>query len=149
MLLEDVAIAINHGKSGSMQPARLRGARNRAPPHLADPNHLCRETQQIVARVFQVSPVQLRQRSRGLADAALARQAAMYLANVAGGVSFKDVGRGFGRNRSTVAYACGRIEDLRDDPRLDLSLSLLEGALRSTFRMPDLRRTSPATGHSS
>ena len=63
----------------------------------------------------------------------------MYLANVAGGISFTDVARGFGRNRSTVAHACGLIEDLRDDPNLDRSMTLLEGALRSTFRLPDLQ----------
>ena len=104
----------------------------------ADPDALCRETQRIVARAFQITPMDLRCRSRCRAEVALARQAAMYLANVAGGVSFPDVARGFGRNRATVVHACSRIEDLRDDPSLDWSLTLLEGALRSTFRLPDL-----------
>lgn len=99
---------------------------------------LCRETQQIVAHAFQISVSDLRQPTRCRADIALARQAAMYLANIVGGVSFSDVARGFGRDRSTVAHACGRIEDLRDDPGVDRSLALLESTLRSTFRMPDL-----------
>ena len=112
-------------------------------PHLAEPRptyavSFCRETQQIVAHAFQVDLSDLRHPTRRRANIALARQAAMYLANVAGGVSFSDVARGFGRDRSTVAHACSRIEDLRDDPRFDRSLALLEGALRRTFRLPDL-----------
>jgi hypothetical protein len=104
----------------------------------SDPAALCRETQKIVAHAFQIAVSDLRQPTRCRADIALARQAAMYLANIAGGVSLSDVARGFGRDRSTVAHACGRIEDWRDDPRVDRSLALLESALRSTFRMPDL-----------
>jgi hypothetical protein len=29
-----------------------------------------------------------------------------------------------------VAHACGRVEDLRDDPAFDRSLELLEGIMR-------------------
>lgn len=63
----------------------------------------------------------------------------MYLANVAGGIAFSDVARGFGRDRSTVSYACGVIEDLRDDADLDIALDLLGDALRALCRMPSLR----------
>lgn len=66
----------------------------------------------------------------------------MYLANVGAGVSFSDVGRSFRRDRTTVAHACGRIEDLRDDPAWDLPLTLIEGALRAMLRMPDLHALS-------
>ncbi len=104
----------------------------------ADPDGLCRESQQIVARAFQIAACDLRQPSRCRPEIALARQAATYLANVAGGVAFRDVARVFGRHPSTVAHACHRIEDLRENLLLDRSLSLLEGALRCTFRLPDL-----------
>ena len=118
-------------------------------PHSADPALLCRQTRQIVAFAFQIDTSDMRRQSRGRADVALARQAAMYLANVAGGGSLSDVARNFGRDRSTVAHACKRIEDLRDAPDLDISLALLEGALRSTFRLPDLHGSlSPPTGNS-
>ena len=98
----------------------------------------CREAQVLVARAFAIPADDLRQASRCRAPVALARQAAMYLANVAGGVNLTQVGQGFGRDRTTVAHACARIEDLRDDPRFDLSLTLLEGALRQSVRLPDL-----------
>jgi hypothetical protein len=36
----------------------------------------------------------------------------------------------FARDRTTVAHACGLVEDRRDDPAFDRSLDLLEGVLR-------------------
>src|SRR5882757_6457100 len=62
---------------------------------------------------------------------AFARQVAMYLAHVAWGLTLTDVGHLFSRDRTTVAHACGLIEDSRDDPMLDRSLELLEGVLRA------------------
>jgi len=41
------------------------------------------------------------------------------------------VGNVFVRDRTTVAHACGLVEDSRDDPVLDRSLELLEGVLRA------------------
>jgi hypothetical protein len=37
-----------------------------------------------------------------------------------------DVGRIFQRDRTTMAHACGVVEDLRDDPQFDRVLDLLE-----------------------
>ncbi len=36
----------------------------------------------------------------------------------------------FQRDRTTVAHACGVVEDLRDDPRFDRVLELLETIVR-------------------
>jgi hypothetical protein len=60
--------------------------------------------------------------------AALARQIAMYLAHVGFGLSMAEVGRAFGRDRTTVVHACHRIEDRRDETRFDQLLDLLEQA---------------------
>lgn len=67
--------------------------------------------------------------SRCRADAARARQLAMYLAHVVQGISLTAIGEAFGRDRTTVSYACGLIEDLRDDPQFDAALDELEVAL--------------------
>lgn len=75
--------------------------------------------------------------TRGTAQAALARQMAMYLAHVAFEMSLARVAQAFGRDRSTVAHACAKIEDLRDDAAFDSSLDDLETSLRS---MPDPAR---------
>ncbi|MEP9351620.1 helix-turn-helix domain-containing protein [Xanthobacter sp. KR7-225] len=68
-------------------------------------------------------------RRRAPAAAASARQLAMYLAHVGFGVALADVARAFRRDRTTVAYACRRIEDLRDGP-FDLEVARLEACAR-------------------
>ena len=60
--------------------------------------------------------------------AAFARQIAMYLAHVGFGLSMAEVGKAFGRDRTTVVHACHLIEDRRDDVRFDQLLDHLEQA---------------------
>lgn len=68
---------------------------------------------------------------RGSVSVALARQVAMYLTHVAFGLSIARVGIAFGRDRSTVAYACHSIEDRRDTAEFDDLLDQLEASLRA------------------
>ena len=60
--------------------------------------------------------------------AAFARQIAMYLAHVGFGLSMAEVGKAFGRDRTTVVHACHLIEDRRDERRFDDLLDQLEQA---------------------
>ncbi len=83
-----------------------------------------------VAAAFTVPLSELHHRSRRRAAVALARQSAMYLAHVTLGLTFAEVGRVFGRDRTTAAYACRKIEDGRTDARLDTALAGLEQVLR-------------------
>ena len=83
-----------------------------------------------VAAAFTVQISELHHRSRRRATVALARQSAMYLAHVTLGLTFAEVGRVFGRDRTTAAYACRRIEERRTDVRLDTALAELEQVLR-------------------
>lgn len=71
----------------------------------------------------------LRALNRGRRPVARARQRAMYLAHVAFGLSLTRVGVCFGRDRTTVRHACALVEDSRDDPRCEFSLSALEAGL--------------------
>jgi len=113
--------------SSYLQPSRVFSPSS---PHL--PDALLREVlEQAVLRVFMVGRAELWSGTRGHARAAYARQVAMYLAHVACGLSLTEVGRVFARDRTTVAHACGLVEDLRDDPVIDRSLELLEGVLRN------------------
>jgi chromosomal replication initiation ATPase DnaA len=82
-----------------------------------------------VMQVFGVAGDDLRRGTRGRAKVALARQVAMYLAHVGCGLSLTATGHLFGRDRTTVAHACGVIEDRRDDPVFDRALDLLEWAM--------------------
>jgi chromosomal replication initiation ATPase DnaA len=96
------------------------------------PDRIVREMlEQAVPRVFKVASAELWSGTRGAPRAAFARQVAMYLAHVACGLTLTEVGLVFDRDRTTVAHACGLIEDLRDDPLLDRSLELLEAVMRS------------------
>lgn len=83
-----------------------------------------------VSRIFDVPATGLGLASRGPAEVAFARQVAMYLAHVAGGLSLTEVGRSFGRDRTTVAYACLIVEDRRDNGRLDRALEMIEAILK-------------------
>jgi chromosomal replication initiation ATPase DnaA len=83
-----------------------------------------------VSRVFDVPQSEFAASSRGPAEIAFARQVAMYLSHVAGGLSLTEVGRIFARDRTTVAYACLTVEDRRDDRRLDRALEMIEAILK-------------------
>lgn len=71
----------------------------------------------------------IRQGRRGPRPVAFARQAAMYLAHVAFGLSLSQVGICFGRDRTTVRHACALIEDRRDRPDFELAMEALETGL--------------------
>lgn len=79
-----------------------------------------------VGEVFGIAGRDLRRSTRGRARVALARQVAMYIAHVGCGLSLTETGRLFERDRTTVAHACGVIEDRRDDPLFDRVLDLIE-----------------------
>jgi chromosomal replication initiation ATPase DnaA len=96
--------------------------------------------EQAVSRVFLVASADLWSVTRGRPDVAFARQVAMYLAHVACGLTLTEVGHVFLRDRTTVAHACGLVEDLRDDPAFDRLLELLEGVVRSLSPL----KTGPA-----
>lgn len=77
---------------------------------------------------FAVPIDELLSTSRRTPYIAFARQSAMYVAHVRFGLSFSDVGCGFGRDRTTAAHACRLVEDRRDDPAVDMVLGSLESA---------------------
>lgn len=92
--------------------------------------------EETVATVFAVSFTAFRGPSRGKAAIALSRQVAMYLARVVFAMRLADIGRVFGRDRTTVAHACALVEDRRDDPHFDRLVDLLEGiVLRQKYLM--------------
>lgn len=88
----------------------------------------CRAVAELVAAAFRVPVAELSARTRRTAVVAVARQTAMYLARVTLGLSYRDVAAGFGRDPRTVVHACRRIEDRREDPRVDAVMTYLERA---------------------
>jgi hypothetical protein len=68
---------------------------------------------------------------RGSRAAVQARHIAIYLTHAGLGMSLARVSRAFGRDRSTVAYACHVVEDRREDVDFDVWCDQLEVGLRS------------------
>ena len=105
----------------------------------ASPMSLERErvwlVQATVAHVTGVALKDLCATTRRPPKVAFARQIAMYLSHIVFKISPAEVARIFGRDPSTVTYALGRIEELREEPDLDRMLDWLEAMLRRAGRM--------------
>ncbi len=99
-----------------------------------------------VGQVFAVEAAKLQAASRGRKGVALARQVGMYLAHVGLGCSLTQVGRVFGRDRTTVAHACAVIEDRRDEPGFDLALQCLECVVRHQLEARGVVPIRPSVG---
>lgn len=94
--------------------------------------HHCRARLAIdiaISNVFGIESEGLWHGKRGVRDVAAARQVAMYLAHVCCGMTLTEVGAMFGRDRTTVAHACLKVEYRRDDPSFDRALDVLGWAL--------------------
>ena len=95
----------------------------------------CLALEALVAQTFQLTRADLHARSRCEAPIAFARQVAMYVAHVRLALPLTEVGRRFGRDRTTVAHACRVVEDRREDPRLDRLVATLENAADLWLRL--------------
>ena len=100
------------------------GRSDRHDPDPTDPPTL----EAVVARAFHLPAADLLAPTRR-ADIALARQVAIYVAHVGLAETLTAAGRRFGRDRSTAAHACRRVEDRRDDPRFDGLVAGIEAAV--------------------
>jgi len=94
--------------------------------------------ERVVAGVFGIDTVLLSVPTRGRQPVAEARQVAMYLAHVSCSLSFTDVGVLFGRDRTTVAHACRKVEDRREDVEFDAAIELLERTIRMIHLAEDM-----------
>ncbi len=86
----------------------------------------------LVAAERGVSPAGLLDRQRGVAPVAEARQLAMYLMHVVDGRLYAEIGKVFGRDRTTVAHACATIEERREAVAYDEAVDRLERVLTDT-----------------
>lgn len=116
--------------SVSTDMAIRRGVR---PPAEPPARHACRLVQmlavEMVALAGERSPLR-RDRRRALCHT---RQIAMYVCHVALQIPQGDVGAAFGKDRTTVGYACGVVEDRRDDRAFDEFVAALERISRAVI----------------
>lgn len=103
----------------------------------------------LVARHQGTSPALLFAPTRCRAEVAYARQMAMYLLNVVAGLNMVEVGRLFGRDRSTVSHACALIEDRREDAHFDTEMSALEDEIETVMTVSNLRASAVEPLHAS
>jgi hypothetical protein len=121
-----------------IQP-RARSAPTRSAHPVGGPRgeravELCEGMIDIVAALFNVSGKDLRRSGRTDQSITRVRQIAMYVSHVVLRLSMNEVGHGFGRDRTTVLYACHLIEDLRDDEDFDCLVARTERVALAAFR---------------
>lgn len=109
----------------------METSKPRAKPDRATDRARAQLARQAAAYSLGVPAGEVESCTRGTAEAALARQTAMYLTHVAFEMSLARVALAFGRDRSTAAHACHKIEDMRDDAAFDAQLDELEASLRA------------------
>lgn len=87
----------------------------------------------LLSVLFEVDSKQLRSSKRTKKPIARVRQIGMYVAHVTFGMRMAEVGAGFGRDKSTILYACHLIEDMRDDEEFDMIVARVEKILTAAF----------------
>jgi chromosomal replication initiation ATPase DnaA len=92
----------------------------------------------LIGALFDIPGRELRRPGRSTTGISRTRQIAMYVAHVALQLSMAEVGRGFGRDRTTVLYACHLVEDMRDDPEFDGVVATAERIVRAAFNLSDV-----------
>lgn len=96
---------------------------------------IAREAMEITCEACGVRLYDMHAPGRKRARVAFARQLAMYLCHVVGQLSMGDISLAFGRDRTTVGYACHIIEDRRDSPLFDGQVDYLEIEMRERMNM--------------
>lgn len=94
---------------------------------------LCEAMIDLTAALFNVSGKDLRKPGRSSLCISRVRQVAMYVAHVVLKLNMGDIGKAFGRDRTTVLYACHLVEDLRDDADFDRIITMTERVAAAAF----------------
>lgn len=94
---------------------------------------ICEGMIDIIAALFDLPSRELRRPGRARRDVVRIRQIAMYVAHVALALPQREIGRGFGRDRTTVLHACRLVEDLRDDLEFDRIVAVAERVALAVF----------------
>lgn len=105
-------------------------------------NSACNDVIALVARQKNLPIRLLTHERRGRLPIARARQLAMYLSHVVLGRTLMEIGDAFGRDRTTVSYACALIEDMRDNRLFDDEVSALERQIEAMVEAEAVRHAA-------
>jgi hypothetical protein len=97
--------------------------------------------QAAAAACFGVALHSMRQAGRGSARQSRARHVSVYLARIAFDICLRDIARNTGRDGATIRHSCAVVEDMRDCPRADFALAILEHAFRSSVTLAWINQT--------
>jgi len=90
---------------------------------------------QMVAHSFNVDRDVIMRPERGNAQVARVRHIAIYLMHTKLSLGLKELGLVFGKDRTTMAYACRVIEDARDDLTFDARMLEFEQIVESVIAL--------------
>jgi hypothetical protein len=111
-------------------------AKSSAMPIALEPSQACSLAARLSATHFELAQAAVTATSRGSRRISRARHVAIYLAHVTLGLPLVLVASQFRRDRSTAAYACRLVEDLRELPAFDAALATLEFAAKAAAEEP-------------
>ena len=126
--MQTATVAKIEEESGEEPAARTKPRVSKAVGSYAQEHafHACDCMIDLAAAFFDIPGRELRRPGRTTDDITRVRQIAMYLAHVMLGLSMGDIGRAFGRDRTTVMHACHLVEDMRDDIEIDALVCRME-----------------------
>lgn len=116
-----------------IRPVRLDKLKKRSVRFKKKALEICDGIIDLLSDAFGVSGSELRNSVRGTKDIARIRQIGMYVAHTMFGMTMTTVAAGFGRDRSTVMYACHQIENMRDDADFDQIIHNFERIVAVAF----------------
>ncbi|MGV3553167.1 helix-turn-helix domain-containing protein [Rhizobium sp.] len=94
---------------------------------------VCGTVRMVTGEILSLTgPRPVAERDRRFAVAHV-QQIAMYVCHVALQLTMTDVAQGFGRDRTTVGYACAKVEDRRDDRAFDDLVGAVERVVDAVF----------------
>ncbi len=120
-----------HSESPECGPAGTNASPNAATERNFE---ICDSMLDIVSALFNVSGRELRMAGRTRLPVARVRQIAMYVTHCALGLTMTDIGKGFGRDRTTVMHACHLVEDMRDEEEFDRIVNTVERIAIAAFK---------------
>ena len=104
------------------------------PPATLPIRSICRISAQITTEMVMLAGHRVQMRRDRRRTLCHVRQIAMYVCHVALQIPLYEIGKAFGRDRTTVGHACHVVEDRRDDPAFDDFVAAVERTVSSVFR---------------
>ncbi|MBE8220271.1 MAG: hypothetical protein HAW65_03070 [Alphaproteobacteria bacterium] len=85
----------------------------------------------LVSNIYNAEAAYILGASRGRKKLSTSRHVLHYLAHICFGVNYTALAAYTNRDRTSIAHACERVEDMRDNPQMDKALYFAEYALVS------------------